>query len=68
MNNERKQLRDNYLWKSERGGSFMKTITKAISIADQENLGKLYKGFPELVDGYLLYTRDKTFEELYANK
>lgn len=52
MNDELKEKVERYEWNSTNGGGFMATICKAISIADMENLTKLYKVFPDLVDGY----------------
>lgn len=54
---------EQYEWNEERGGSFMKTICKAISLADVNNLEKLYKAFPDLVNGYIGYTYGKTWGE-----
>lgn len=58
---------ETYKWNNERGGSFTKTICKAISIADMENLAKLYKGFPELVNGYIGAMHEKSWEEFVKN-
>ena len=38
-------------------GPFFKSLFVAIGKADENNIEKLRKGFPEEVDGYLLFTR-----------
>lgn len=50
------------------GGGFMKNICEAIVKADLDNLGKLYKAFPELVDGYSVYAFGKTWEQFQNDK
>lgn len=60
---KRKELKEDFLMKLDYGGSFFKSIANAITIADSENLGKLYKAFPELVDGYTIYIRNMTYSE-----
>lgn len=60
---EKEALKEDFLRKLDYGGSFFKSIANAITIADSENLGKLYKAYPELVDGYVIYVRDMTYSE-----
>lgn len=64
---ELKQDIDKYMWDSEQGGSFKKTICKAIVIADMNNLERLYKSYPRLVNGYIGYTRGMDWEQFRAN-
>ena len=52
-----------YQWYDEHGGSFMKTLCKLISLADMENLGKLYKSYPNLVDGYIGSIHGKSWQD-----
>ena len=42
---------------------FFKHICDAITMADMENMKDLYKGFPELVEGYIAYTYGKEYSE-----
>ncbi len=39
-----------------RPGSFVENLLKAVSVADQGNLKRLHKGFPDIVNGYCEYT------------
>ena len=61
--NENSKNMELYEWNDRNGGSFMKTICKAIAIADSNNIKNLYKGFPELVDGYVGITKGKTYKD-----
>ena len=40
---------------SEYGGSFVKALGYAISLADEDNLQRIKDAFPELWEGYLDY-------------
>lgn len=60
---EKESLKKDFLMKLDYGGSFFKSIANAITIADSENLAKLYKAYPELVDGYTVYIRDMSYNE-----
>ena len=59
---EDKKLKDLYIKSSTQGGSFMKSLCDAIGKADLENTEKLYLGFPDLVNGYWLYSKGERFK------
>ena len=42
-------------WRHESGGSFMRTIFRAIGRADPENRAKLAKAFPEEVEAFMKF-------------
>lgn len=52
-----------YAFKSRSGGGVMQAICLAIREADTENTAKLYKGYPELVDGYNVFKEHKVYKE-----
>jgi len=43
-------------WQYRTHGSFFTTLWKVIALADNENLMRLAKGYPELVREYQMYT------------
>ena len=45
------------------GGGFVSGLCDVITKADMTNLRNLYKGFPELVEGYVAYSAGQTWEE-----
>jgi hypothetical protein len=47
-----KQEKIAYEWQKGMMGGFYKTIMDACAFADKENLAKLEKGFPDLVEAY----------------
>lgn len=53
-------------WQFGLYGDFYTTLWNAIKMADEENLGRLHKGFPTEVEGYLAWTRGGLATELRA--
>lgn len=52
-------------WQYKMLGDFFIALIEAIARADIQNMAKLRKGFPELVDAYQCYTNiDGWWEEL----
>ena len=47
-------------------GHFDEGLRHAIINADEENLQRLHKGFPRLIDAYSVFTSGKTIEERYC--
>jgi hypothetical protein len=45
------------------GGGFISGLCNVITKADCENLRKLHKAYPELVEGYISYGMGQTWEE-----
>jgi len=48
------------------GGGFYRGLCETILKADANNTRRLYKAFPELVNGSCIYSYGKTFEECDA--
>lgn len=47
-------------------GSFMKLLCDTIVKADIDNTKKLYRAYPELVEGYILWNKGITWTEFIA--
>lgn len=63
INEEAKKIIDIY----KNGGSFDRTIYKAVTLADLSNLGLLYCGYQKLVDAHLISTQGKDYADLYCD-
>lgn len=60
--NTMREDRDYYEWNMERGGSFMQTMCGAMMRADSQNLQRIHRGFPRLVNGYVAYSHEVDWE------
>lgn len=54
--------REYFEWNMRNGGGFMQTICGAMMRADSQNLQRIEKGFPKLVNGYVAYSHGVDWE------
>ena len=46
-----------FKWQYRALGQFKTALIEAIMLADDDNIAKLYLGFPNEIDGYISYTQ-----------
>lgn len=61
MENKQTDL-EYFEWNMNHGGGFMQSIIGAMWKADSQNLQRLQKGFPRLVNGYVRYSHDTDWD------
>ena len=64
--NETAQAKAVVKWQWRLYGDFYTALWNAIKMADEDNLGRLHKGFPVEVEGYIAWTRGGLAKDLRA--
>lgn len=65
MGNHKERMAEDkkqFEWDMDNGGSFKKSLIDSMMRADSNNIQKLYKGFPDLVNGYVAYSHNMDWD------